>query len=196
MAQVCRIIHQDHELHGILNDSKICKRIGSESESEFPRVQLIEGAHLDQIVQQLIRRIAVCVVNKPPYCDLWQRFAEDQQRRDMLVRIMTDIGIDASEMFQSHMPHIQSEHKADLLAFRALLARGILVHCLKMRFRVGYGLKHDGVKLMAVPYRASDTPSEKSEFSQPDCAIVLTYLSYYYDGVSMSQVRACMCVCV
>ena len=34
-------------------------------------------------------------------------------------------------------------------------------------------------KRMAVPYRAANTPAERSEFAQPDVALLLTHLSYY-----------------
>ncbi|RSM04293.1 hypothetical protein CEP52_006878 [Fusarium oligoseptatum] len=37
--------------------------------------------------------------------------------------------------------------------------------------------------LLAVPYRAKDNPTPRSEFSHPDVVIVLTCLSYYYSGL-------------
>lgn len=43
---------------------------------------------------------------------------------------------------------------------------------------------------MAVPYRAAHTPSERSEFAQPDVALLLTHLSYYYDGLSYNEFMA------
>lgn len=39
-------------------------------------------------------------------------------------------------------------------------------------------------KRLAVPYRAADTPSERSEYAQPDTALALTTLAYYGDGLS------------
>jgi hypothetical protein len=42
-------------------------------------------------------------------------------------------------------------------------------------------------KKLAVPYRAAHTPSERSEFAQPDVALLLTHISYYADGLSMPQ---------
>ena len=45
---------------------------------------------------------------------------------------------------------------------------------------------------MAVPFRAAHTPSERSEFAQPDVAILLTQLSYYYDGLSRSEFLAAL----
>lgn len=40
---------------------------------------------------------------------------------------------------------------------------------------------------LAVPYRACDVPSDRSEFKHPDIAIILTHLSYYQSGLSMQD---------
>ena len=40
---------------------------------------------------------------------------------------------------------------------------------------------------MAVPFRAARTPSERSEFAQPDIALLLTTLAYYHDGLSRKE---------
>jgi hypothetical protein len=42
---------------------------------------------------------------------------------------------------------------------------------------------------MAVPFRAKDVASERTEFGHPDVAIVLTQLSYYYSGLSDAQLE-------
>ena len=34
----------------------------------------------------------------------------------------------------------------------------------------------------------SDTPADRAEFAQPDCAIVFTFLSYFCDGLSKEEV--------
>ena len=47
-------------------------------------------------------------------------------------------------------------------------------------------------KRLAVPFRAADTPSERSEYAQPDVALLLTYLSYFYDGLTKEQLRAAL----
>lgn len=45
-------------------------------------------------------------------------------------------------------------------------------------------------KRLAVPYRAADLPAERSEFSQPDVALVYTHLAYYEDGLSQAEFKA------
>ena len=41
--------------------------------------------------------------------------------------------------------------------------------------------------LQAVPFRAKDVPSERAQYAQPDIAIISTQLSYYYSGLTNSQ---------
>ncbi|RMZ91442.1 hypothetical protein DV736_g1343, partial [Chaetothyriales sp. CBS 134916] len=73
-----------------------------------------------------------------------------------------------------------------LLLLRGLLAGGILSFAFgQKRWRVQYGLdtsRRPPTKL-AVPYRAKDSPTLRSEFSHPDVVIVLTCLSHYYGGM-------------
>ena len=97
-----------------------------------------------------------------------------------------------------------------LLLLRGLLAHGVLI-CVfsQRRWRVDYGLDLKR-SLLAVPYRAKvrlkplfrllecspcyllqDIPSLRSEFGHPDVAICLTCLSYYYGGLTPSQVQEC-----
>jgi hypothetical protein len=42
-------------------------------------------------------------------------------------------------------------------------------------------------KRLAVPFRAAHLPSERREYAQPDTALSLTTLAYYYDGLSQQQ---------
>lgn len=73
-----------------------------------------------------------------------------------------------------------------LLLLRGLIAGGVLPFSFSQkRWRVNYGLdstRKPRTKL-AVPYRAKDNPTSRSEFSHPDVVIVLTSLSYYYGGL-------------
>ncbi|RYP74662.1 hypothetical protein DL771_002928 [Monosporascus sp. 5C6A] len=76
-----------------------------------------------------------------------------------------------------------------LLLLRGLFAGGILKFTLSQkRWRVNYGLaERKPPKLVAVPYRAKDSPAPRAEFSHPDIVIVLTCLSYYYNGLCDAQ---------
>ncbi|KAH7233986.1 uncharacterized protein BKA55DRAFT_695504 [Fusarium redolens] len=73
-----------------------------------------------------------------------------------------------------------------ILLLRGLFSGGILAFALgQKRWRVNYGIdphRETGTKL-AVPFRAKDSPTPRSEFSHPDVVITLTCLSYYYGGL-------------
>lgn len=78
-------------------------------------------------------------------------------------------------------------HTLTLLLLRGLIAEGVLAFAFSQkRWRVDYGFVHDRVPptRLAVPYRAMDSPSPRSEFSHPDVVILLTSLSCYYGGLS------------
>ncbi|KAF8601976.1 hypothetical protein BDV93DRAFT_495249 [Ceratobasidium sp. AG-I] len=78
-----------------------------------------------------------------------------------------------------------------LLLLRGLLASGILAFALREKhYRVNYGLDPSRL-LSAVPYHAKDIPSLRAEFGHPDVAVVLTCLSYYYHGLTDTQLDTC-----
>lgn len=78
-----------------------------------------------------------------------------------------------------------------LLILRGLIGHGVVLFTLeRKRWLVNYGLDLQRC-LMAVPYRAKSVPSVSAEFAHPDVAIILTCLSYYYSGLTDSQLRTC-----
>ncbi|TFK56544.1 hypothetical protein OE88DRAFT_1689641 [Heliocybe sulcata] len=78
-----------------------------------------------------------------------------------------------------------------LLLLRGLFAHQILLYVLKeRRWRVDYGLDLSR-SLLAVPFKAKDVPSPRAEFGHPDVAILLTCLSYYYQGLSSEDLEVC-----
>ncbi|PSK48404.1 Fatty acid synthase subunit beta [Elsinoe australis] len=75
-----------------------------------------------------------------------------------------------------------------LLTTRGLLVNGILLLCLRKRWNVTYALALQRCPV-AVPYNAKGVPSLHAEFGHPDVAIVLTSLSFYYQGLDHDQFR-------
>ncbi|KAI5862288.1 hypothetical protein GGS23DRAFT_610982 [Durotheca rogersii] len=83
--------------------------------------------------------------------------------------------------------------KSQLLLIRDLFAGGVLGFAFRQkRWKVNYGLDPGRVPetRLAVPYRAKDHPTARSEFSHPDVVVLLTYLSYYYEGLSNDDLLA------
>ncbi|KAI9339555.1 hypothetical protein DFJ73DRAFT_948089 [Zopfochytrium polystomum] len=76
------------------------------------------------------------------------------------------------------------------LALRGFLCHGLLRYVLQLRHRVNYGIdERRSAKKLAVPYRAADVPSDRAEFSHPDVSISLTYLSFYYTGLTVTEFK-------
>ncbi|KAF5974031.1 hypothetical protein FBULB1_7935 [Fusarium bulbicola] len=74
----------------------------------------------------------------------------------------------------------------NILLLRGFFVGGILSFALgSKRWRVNYGIDHNREKTtkLAVPFRAKNNPTPRSEFSQPGVVITLTCLSYYYGGL-------------
>jgi hypothetical protein len=85
----------------------------------------------------------------------------------------------------------ETGHWVAILIFRGYFAHDLLSFALqRKRWLVEYGLDLERC-LMAVPYRAKGIPTQNSEFGHPDVAVLLTCLSYYYTGLSMTQVEDC-----
>ncbi|XP_065674638.1 uncharacterized protein LOC136091250 [Hydra vulgaris] len=78
--------------------------------------------------------------------------------------------------------------KEELLILRGLLFFEVLHLALQKRWRVNFGVNlSNTISKMAVPFRAKDVASERTEFGHPDIAIILTQVSYYMSGLSESQ---------
>ena len=85
--------------------------------------------------------------------------------------------------------------RSSLLLLRGLLAGGIIAFVFgQKRWRVNYGLVSTRTPptQLAVPYRAKDNPAPRSEFSHPDVVLVLTSLTYYYDGLRNDDMFAAL----
>ncbi|KAF2802677.1 uncharacterized protein BDZ99DRAFT_454339 [Mytilinidion resinicola] len=75
-----------------------------------------------------------------------------------------------------------------LYLLRGLFVHRIFLSTLKKRWNVQYGL-HPTRDPIAVPYHAKGVPSPTSEWGHPDVAIILTCLSFYYQGLDLGQFK-------
>lgn len=71
---------------------------------------------------------------------------------------------------------------------RGLIVHRILLSTLKKRWNVQFGL-HPDRDPIAVPYLAKGVPSPSAEWGHPDVALILTCLSFYYEGLSIAQFK-------
>jgi hypothetical protein len=111
---------------------------------------------------------------------------------------VTDDSLSLSAILETSGPRLynllrNTDRYDQLLMLRGLLAFGLLEHCLEKRHRTDYGLHYGHPsRRLAVPYRAAEVPSERSEFNHPDACLLLTTLSYYYQGLTKEQLRAAL----
>ncbi|RKP17048.1 hypothetical protein ROZALSC1DRAFT_24598, partial [Rozella allomycis CSF55] len=104
----------------------------------------------------------------------------------MFKEAVFNLNFDPSKFLRKINDEFKESH---VLMLRGLFAHEILLFILKRRYQVEYGIDVKRSKRMAVPYKAADIPTEKSEFSHPDVCLGLTILSYYHNGLNKEQLR-------
>lgn len=148
----------------------------------FPRVRILQHTAADKLLEMVAREVCerglpgVRVQNLP------------QHVRAVLYRFLTDHDMSEADSKPLYVFATESMWRS-LLLLRGLIGGGVLAFALgQKRWRVNYGLDLSRT-MLAVPYRAKDSPATRAEFSHPDATIVLTCLSYYYGGLSNDQLQ-------
>ncbi|KAE9345832.1 hypothetical protein PR003_g7734 [Phytophthora rubi] len=157
-----------------------------------------EGTRLNTVVEsteplrdELKRALVLDLIDNAPFEFMWLKTFGDAGARDSLVQAITDSTSSLEGALGDRMQKL-APYITQLLALRGLVAFGVFEHCLEKRYRVNFGLPSPGTrpKKIAIPFRAADVPSERSEFSHPDVCIVLTLLGYYHGGLTDDEVRS------
>ncbi|KAF8860560.1 hypothetical protein BDZ45DRAFT_800719 [Acephala macrosclerotiorum] len=154
----------------------------------FPRTRILRPSAGQDILSRIAKRICETGLTGFPIA------RQPESIRQAVFRYITERNLTAEDIAQvenqgqgGFWAEITSN---TLLLLRGLLAGGVLAFAFgQKRWRVNYGLdstRIPGTKL-AVPYRAKDSPAPRSEFSHPDVVIVLTCLSYYYEGLKNGE---------
>ncbi|MEW5310745.1 MAG: hypothetical protein WDW38_002512 [Sanguina aurantia] len=156
----------------------------------FSGVRLLPGKALEAVLLQLRVTLAKALVNNPPHELRWMR---DHPFSERILRCMTEPSEAVSVILGAEVA-LQEHQFNHLLALRGLLACSILQHGLEKRHCVDFGVSRSpsARKRLAVPFRAAHTPAERSEFAQPDVALLLTHVSYYHDGLSKAELLAAL----
>ncbi|RPA82425.1 hypothetical protein BJ508DRAFT_325423 [Ascobolus immersus RN42] len=160
-----------------------------EERASFPRIRLLHRKAADLFMSIIIDRVCE---GKVPVVPIWslddgikksiREFISSPNPSDEHIRLLRPLMIKDNTL------------RCSLLLTRGLIAAGIIRFALESkRWRVNYGLTDRlPATSLAVPYLGKDTASLRSEFSHPDVGIVLTLLSYYYGGLSDSQLFLCL----
>ncbi|KAK4182710.1 hypothetical protein QBC35DRAFT_546309 [Podospora australis] len=165
-----------------------------DSSGAFPTIRILDDSVGEQLIQKIADRIcgsggmltALPVHHQPsPMRQAARGYILDYQVNEQYINMVED---PKSGLFG------EPTTKSAMLLLRGLLADGVISFALKKRFRVNYGLalNRRPQTRLAVPYRAKDSPAPRSEFSHTDIVIVLTCLSYYYQGLTDHELLECL----
>ena len=149
--------------------------------SKYPRVRILRDDGAEALLALLTEHIVKHGLTGLPICNQ----APGIQEAVMIYISTADLT--AKQIHAVEKSRFwTSATKEPLLLVRGLIAGGVLRFSLtQKRWRVNYGL--DPIRMpntqLAVPYKAKDSPSPRSEFSHPDVVILLTLLSFYYGGL-------------
>ncbi|KAI3342590.1 hypothetical protein F4824DRAFT_113897 [Ustulina deusta] len=158
--------------------------VGPQNDGRFPKVRLLKA----DAGKLLVERVARHICNKG--LDGFPIARQQQHVREAVFNYITQFNLSEEEINAAEKPGNEplwtESTKSLLLLLRGILAGGVLAFVLgQKRWRVNFGfakVRTPPTKL-AVPYRAKDNPTPRSEFSHPDVVIALTCLSYYYGGL-------------
>ncbi|KAI9918934.1 hypothetical protein PsorP6_011514 [Peronosclerospora sorghi] len=146
----------------------------------------------EELRNQLKVALVLDLIDSTSFDLMWlNTIGQGAAARDALVRAMTNSSLSLHEALGEHTTKL-TPYMTQLLALRGLVAFGVFEHCLEKRYCVEFGLPIPGTrpKKLAIPFRAADVPSERSEFSHPDVCIVLTLLAYYHNGLTHDEVQS------
>lgn len=167
--------------------------IDGSSPHRFPQIRVFT----QNCGQILLSQVAKRVVFEGLPSFSFRRFSPED--RTTLFQFITEPVISSGQYHKiTHICQSQDHSTPDnpatlkpILLLRGLLGHGVLLTILKeKRWRVDYGLDVSR-SMLAVPYRAKDSPSPRAEFGHTDIAICLTCLTYYYEGLTDTQLGDC-----
>jgi len=152
------------------------------SQGHFPRTRILREDAQKLLLSKVAQKICDTGLLGFPIAR-----QPDEVRKSVLNYISdAHLSFDQIASVEGNSTFFTESTKGPLFLLRGLVAEGVLGFTLGLkRWRVNYGLdssRRPNTRL-AVPYRAKDSPTARSEFSHPDVVVVLTCLSYYYGGL-------------
>ncbi|KAK2793814.1 hypothetical protein FQN51_001032 [Onygenales sp. PD_10] len=150
------------------------------------RIRVLEREAGQKLVEMIANSICQGGLGEVPVLNL------SETDRSLLFKFLTNPSIATDSTSLQPLKDLlftTTSTRRDLLVLWGLLGGGVLMFALSQkRWRVNFGLDLSRT-MLAVPYRAKDSPAPRAEFSHPDATIVLTCLSYYYEGLSDAQLK-------
>ncbi|CUG26494.1 Hypothetical protein, putative, partial [Bodo saltans] len=155
--------------------------------SQFPGAYTMQP----QLSEVLVKRILQTFFENPAAPCAWVSTAD----RGALENFVTDqCPLDQNIVASTVGAGDHCEH---VMFLRGLFAHDVLGFILNRRPQENYGVPPASRgTLLAVPYDAADTPSQRSDFAQPDVCIGLTFLAYFHRGITFPQFHQALTVLV
>ncbi|XP_044715116.1 putative very large low complexity protein [Hirsutella rhossiliensis] len=148
----------------------------------FPRTRILRTDALKLLLRTLVDELSNVGLPGFPIARL------SSEVRNHVVTYISQVDLSSAQIAAVEGSGFYNEStKGPLLLIRGLIAGGLLGYALgQKRWRVNYGLTKDRrpPTRLAVPHRAKDFPTARSEFSHPEIVIILTCLCNYYGGLS------------
>jgi hypothetical protein len=154
--------------------------VHSNGPDAFPRVRILRADATDALLDGIASYI------RENGLEGFHMARQSQDMRDAVFEYISELEPTTTASQTVEGGEFWESCRTQILLLRGILAGGVLAFALSQkRWRVNYGLafRSPPTKL-AVPYRAKDSPTPRSEFSHPDVVIILTSLCYYYDGLT------------
>ncbi|EXJ68848.1 uncharacterized protein A1O5_07780 [Cladophialophora psammophila CBS 110553] len=168
----------------VLKEHPLSMEVHERCPGSFPRTRILGYEAQERILGNIAERLCETGLNGFPIA------RQPEAVRKAVYKYITKTNLTANEVDQVESQYpggfwTESTSKT-LLLFRGLIGGGVLAFAFgQKRWRVNYGLDatRNPRTRLAVPYRAKDSPTPRSEFSHPDVVIILTLLSHYYSGL-------------
>lgn len=158
--------------------------IQDDGNSKFPRIRFLRSDSAARALHLLAVHVVQQGIGIPSR-------SQPPTMQGAIIRYITQTDLNLDEVNAVEKSKFWTETtKSPLLLLRGLFADGVLRFIFTTkRYRVNFGLDHCRTPStsLAVPYRSKDSPSPRSEFSHPDVVIILTLLSYYYQGLTDNE---------
>ncbi|KAJ4298924.1 hypothetical protein N0V90_004167 [Kalmusia sp. IMI 367209] len=150
---------------------------------DFPLLYLLRRDVEDHVVSRIVDDICQGQLAAVPCAEVPQSSKDDIQVFISSPTVAPQAVSRVNDMFKD------KQHVMKILyLLRGLFVHRIFLSTLKKRWNVQYGL-HPTRDPIAVPYHAKGVPSPTSEWGHPDVAIILTCLSFYYQGLELKQFK-------
>ncbi|KAG1697926.1 hypothetical protein DVH05_015410 [Phytophthora capsici] len=196
-AEVLLRVLADKSLQSRVSKVLQAPHVSCNSPDYLNRPGAFEGTRLSIVTEntklqreELKKALVLDLIDHAPFEFMWLNTFGATDAREALVKAITDSSVSLEDALGGKLSKL-APYTTQLLALRGFVAFGVLEHCLEKRYRVNFGLPAPGTrhKKIAIPFRAADVPSERSEFSHPDVCIMLTFLGYYHGGLRNEELK-------